>query len=99
MLTALILSTNLLLTPAIESSLANAIYIAEGGVKTKYPYGIKSVHTTNPRQVCITTIEHTYKLWTRKTNFIDFLADTYCPVSCDPVGNLNWKRNIRKLIK
>lgn len=99
MLATLILSTNLLLTPAIENSLADAIYIAEGGVKTKYPYGIKSVHTTNPRQVCINTIEHTYKRWKRKQCFVDFLADTYCPVSCDPVGNLNWKLNIRKLIK
>jgi hypothetical protein len=26
--------------------------------------------------------------------FIDSLADRYCPPSCDPVGNRNWKKNV-----
>jgi hypothetical protein len=28
------------------------------------------------------------------TAFIDSLANRYCPVSCDPDGNKNWKRNV-----
>jgi len=27
--------------------------------------------------------------------FIEFLADRYCPSSIDPVGNINWKENVR----
>lgn len=26
--------------------------------------------------------------------FIDSLGDRYCPASCDPVGNVNWKKNV-----
>jgi len=26
--------------------------------------------------------------------FIESLADRYCPPSCDPVGNRNWKKNV-----
>lgn len=31
----------------------------------------------------------------RPGDFIDFLADRYCPASVDPVGNRNFKRNVR----
>jgi len=27
------------------------------------------------------------------------LADKYCPRSADPIGNKNWKVNIRRLVK
>ena len=30
----------------------------------------------------------------RPGNFVDYLADRYCPASVDPVGNSNWKRNV-----
>lgn len=26
--------------------------------------------------------------------FINSLADRYCPPSCDPIGNANWKKNV-----
>jgi len=28
-------------------------------------------------------------------DFIDFLADKYCPAEIDPTGNVNWKINVR----
>jgi hypothetical protein len=28
------------------------------------------------------------------TTFINSLGDRYCPASCDPAGNKNWKRNV-----
>jgi len=28
-------------------------------------------------------------------DFIDFLADRYCPAEIDPEGNVNWKINVR----
>jgi hypothetical protein len=41
--------------------IADAIFCAEGGSKTPYPYGIKSVKTSTPRHICINTIQHAWK--------------------------------------
>lgn len=83
--------------------LANGIYQIEGGSKTAYPYGIKSIKTNGnkayARQICLNTIKNNYKRWIRagKTNsFLNFLADKYCPIECDPKGNKNWKVNIKQ---
>ena len=75
--------------------LANAIYKAEGGAKTKYPYGIltKYKHTT-PRQACINTIRHALKDWNGKGDFIVFLGSRYCPPNAHPL-NVNWVKNVR----
>ncbi len=80
--------------------LANAIYKAEGGAKTRHPYGIlaKYKHTT-PRQACINTIKSNLKRWNGKGSFIEALGKVYCPVgaSNDPRGlNRNWVRNVKK---
>ncbi len=31
----------------------------------------------------------------KQNEFIDFLADRYCPASADPKGNINWKINVK----
>ena len=31
----------------------------------------------------------------RQGEYIDFLANRYCPAESDPVGNVNWKRNVQ----
>ena len=84
--------------------LADVIYRIEGGPHTKWPYGIRC-HRHTPlvaRRMCINTVNNSYATWLdrgRPGDFLDFLADRYCPPSCDPVGNKNWKRNIRKVLK
>jgi hypothetical protein len=84
--------------------LADAIYRIEGGPHTKWPYGIRC-HRHTPlvaRKLCIDTINNCYANWQirkRPGDFLDFLADKYCPPSVDKQGNLNWKRNIRKVLK
>ena len=81
--------------------IADAIFKIEGGNKTKYPYGIKSIKTSNPRQVCINTIKNNYVRWQKdgKTNdFLTFLGNRYCPAQDDTVGNKNWLTNIHKMI-
>lgn len=83
------------------NKIANAIYKLEGGAKTRYPYGIKSVQTANPREVCKNTIRNNYARWQKagsKGNYLDFLGDRYCPKSSDSIGNYNWKKNIHKLV-
>lgn len=44
------------------------------------------------------TIVKNHQRWKnagRPGDFINFLADRYCPASVDPEGNKNWKRNVR----
>lgn len=88
--------------PAHEAELmADAIWAIEGGAKTAYPYGIRSIKTTGPahaRRICINTIQNNHGRWLKAGKpgaFIDFLADRYCPKAADPRGNANWRRNIR----
>lgn len=74
--------------------LATAIYHAEGGSRTRHPYGILTKYkTTTPRQACINTIKTGLRKWNGKDDFISFLGKTYCPVGAknDPTGlNKNW---------
>jgi hypothetical protein len=82
------------------NKLADAIYAAEGGAKTRHPYGVLTKYrNTTPRQACINTCKHAWKDYSGpESGFIDFLADRYCPPSADPVGNRNWKKNVKKLL-
>lgn len=86
--------------------LANAIYKAEGGAKTRHLYGIlaKYKHTT-PRQACINTINSKYRdyllLQARgkptKEGYLRYLSGKYAPenASNDPRGlNSNWLANV-----
>ena len=86
-----------------DSKIADAIYMAEGGKKARVPYGILSVKVkdeADARRICLNTIKNNrkrYKEYGYKThdNYLDFLADRYCPPSVDPIGNRNWKKNVR----
>lgn len=63
------------------SQIANAIYRAEGGGKTKYPYGIlKKYKNTTPRQACLNTIQHAKRDWNGTGDFIEFLSKRYAPI-------------------
>lgn len=93
--------TQIRLDDSYVEALANAIYKAEGGSKTRHPYGIlaKYKHTT-PRQACINTIKSAWGRWEKAGEpgeFIAFLGKTYAPVGAanDPTGlNSNWVRNV-----
>ena len=90
---------------ATDDQIANAIYKLEGGAKAKAPYGILSVKVrdkAHARKVCMTTIRNSRTRWLkagRPGDELDFLADRYCPVASDPVGNRRWKVNIHKMTK
>lgn len=82
--------------------LADSIYKAEGGAKTRHSYGIlKRYKTTTPRQACINTIKsglRRYKDYKGKDDYITFLSRTYCPIGAknDPTGlNVNWVKNVK----
>jgi hypothetical protein len=95
------------LTTIQTSNLANTIYKIEG-VHSHCPYGIKSIQTNGDkekaRQICIHTINNNFSRWSfsplgKQTNFIDFLANKYCPPNVDKIGNERWKLNMRKELK
>jgi len=81
--------------------MADAIYKAEGGANTKHPYGVKSVSTTDARKTTLVSINNNWKRWQQagsKGDFVDFMANRWCPVVSDPVGNKNWKVNVKKML-
>ena len=98
------LTLNALAVDLNVDQLADAIYLAEGGAKTRHPYGIlKKYKVTTPRQACINTINSALKRWHKQgkkgnaNDFIVFLAKTYCPIGAvnDPTGlNKNWVKNV-----
>lgn len=81
--------------------MADAIYLAEGGAKAKAPYGVLSIKTDSAeqaRRITINSIRNNWKRWEkagRPGEFVDFMADRWCPKSADPIGNRNWKKNVK----
>lgn len=83
--------------------LLSSIWQSEGGNKTRYPYGIKSVKAKDEneaRQIALNTVKNNYARWNaagQPGNYIDFLASRYVPVKSDPRGNINWRMNVPKI--
>lgn len=78
---------------------ANAINKAENS--PSHPYGIIAKYRhTSPRQACINTVRHQYRIWCKNTcnkTFIVFLASKYAPLmASNDLKNLNssWIRNV-----
>jgi len=87
-------------------TLATAIYYAEGGAKTKFPYGIKSIDTKGnkeyARKICINTIRNNIKRFNNQnkyTDYIEFLGSRFCPTTIPSEYALNrhWVGNVRKI--
>jgi len=82
--------------------MADAIYKAEGGANTKYPYGIRSIACKDAgeaRRVCIHSISNSIIRWEKAGKskpFIEFMADRYCPPQPD---HDRWVRNVTKLMQ
>jgi len=89
---------------ATDDQIADAIYRIEGGARARVPYGILSIpvrDAAHARRICLNTIKNNRARWIkagRPGAFLDYLADKYCPRSADPIGNKNWKVNIKRLV-
>lgn len=83
---------------------ANAIYMAENSTSHTYGIMVKYRHTS-PRQACINTVRHQYRLWCHNAcgkAFVAFLASKYAPLLAknDPTGlNYNWEKNVSYFLK
>jgi hypothetical protein len=84
---------------------ADAIYLAEGGVNAKKPYGILSVKCETEqecRKICINTVRNNkrrFKSYGHNdyNRYIEFLASRYAPIGAknDPQNlNRNWIKNV-----
>lgn len=91
-----------------NNQIVNAIYLAEGGDKAQYPYGIRSVNCGTRLQCkrcCETTIQNNrirfakygYK---RFKTYLSFLQSRYCPTGSRTATqaelriNGNWLKNV-----
>ena len=91
-----------------DEQVANAIYLAEGGAKTRYPYGVISVNThSDPayaKKIVLNSIARSRERWRKAGRPVDWLAyfaSRWCPVGAenDPTGlNSNWLRNVRAIL-
>ena len=87
---------------------ADAIYRAEGGAKTRHPYGVLSVKVSGEaeaRRVCLNSIRNSRGRWEkagRPGEWLEFFSKRWAPVgaSNDPTNlNQNWLRNVRYFLK
>lgn len=86
---------------AYVERVVEAIYRAEGGRKTRHPYGVLSVKSNDPRRTCYEVVNWRYAMWVTmpapKPDFITYLSRSYCPIGAknDPRGlNRNWVKNV-----
>lgn len=83
--------------PEVEvNKIVNSIFRIEGGSKAPYPYGIRSIKTSNPRRVCENTVRNNFGRWKAagsKGDFLQFLAERYCPTSGFNLSNAEKKCN------
>jgi hypothetical protein len=86
--------------------LVSAIYLAEGGERSKKPFGILSVPCsdyTSCKKICTNTVRNNLKRWEKAGkpgDYLEFLAKRYAPigVSNDPRNlNQNWYSNVKKI--
>ena len=81
-----------------DDQIADAIYLAEGGAKTRFPYGIKSIDTKGnkkyARKICLNSIRNARKRWemaNKPEDFIVFMGRRYSPPHINP----NWARLVK----
>ena len=90
--------------------IADAIFKAEGGKGTRYPYGIKSIKCVGEkecRRICKNTIRNNIKRYndygrSKFGNYLKFLASRYAPIGVanDPTNlNKNWIKNVKFFLK
>lgn len=84
-------------------SIVDAIYWSEGGDKTQYPYGIRSVACSGNkecRKVCLNTVRNNVKRWEKSRShgdvrdYLTFLWNRYCPPS-EHSKNAYWLKNVK----
>ena len=80
-----------------DNQLADAIYRAEGGTKTRFPYGVRSIKCDTKeecQQICLNSIKNAKKRWLKAgkpEDFIVFMGRRYSPPNINP----HWVRLVK----
>jgi hypothetical protein len=92
-------------TPEYFNQVVDAIYKAEGGAKTRHPYGIVSIPTYGDKKLakkyCYNTVKNQWARHERHfcgKDYLTCLRDRYAPLAAsnDPKGlNRNWLKNVK----
>ena len=84
-----------------------AIFLAEGGERAEYPYGIRSIKCSTKsecRRICYNTVRNNRDRFRRQKvykDFLSFLGSRYCPTTGNALSpmesklNKNWQKNVR----
>lgn len=93
------------ISPAEVDAITDAIYQAEGGPKTRHPFGVLSVKCDgyqDCRRICRNTVRNNHKRWLaagQPDEFLAYLQRRYAPTqgaTNDPTGsNRFWLKNVR----
>lgn len=94
-----------------DTEIVNAIFLAEGGEKATYKYGIRSVKykdEAEARQICYNTVRNNRKRYAdygykEYPDYLSFLQSRYAPTkNCDndPKGlNRHWLKNVKYFLE
>ena len=80
-----------------DTQIVNAIYKAEGEIKTKFPYGIKSIKCSGEiecRKICFNSVRNGRARWEKAgkpVDLITFIGKRYSPPDINP----NWVRLVK----
>ena len=95
-------SNNRTLLP--NEQIVKAIYLAEGGSKATWLYGIRSIpykDAAEARQICFNSVRNGRKRWIeagKPYDLITFIGLRYCPPKAHPL-NSNWVKNVRYFLE
>ena len=82
------------------NSIVNAIYKAEGGSKTRYPFGIHwETNYAKARVKCEATVRNNHHRWqasSSKEDFITFLSRRYVG---ETSGRVHWVKNVNYFLR
>lgn len=83
-----------------NEQIVNAIFLAEGGSRAQYYYGVRSVKyrdIAEARQICLNSVKNGRKRWIKAGkpyDLIIFIGLRYCPPKAHP-KNSAWVRNVK----
>ena len=91
-----------------DEQICEAIFLAEGGLKAEFAYGIRSVKykdEAHARQICLESVRNGRQRWIKAgkpCDLISFIGRRYAPVKApnDPLGlNVYWVPNIKGFLR
>jgi len=87
-----------------DEKIVNAVFLAEGGYKAQYLYGIRSIpykDEAQARRICFNSVRNGRRRWLkagRPYDLITFIGLRYCPPKAHRL-NSNWVKNVKHFLE